>query len=97
MVTDRPRASLALVVLGASFALAGCDSEGEAMKKAAAAGTSCPPDKVEVRDSTSHYRGRLQTNYAVYDVNVCGGGWRTFCLERGVNRASEGLDVCLKE
>jgi hypothetical protein len=89
------RATAILSFAGAIGLLAACNNEAAVVQRAAAGGTSCPADKVEVRETTNQYKGQLNPNVAVFEANVCGGGWRQFCLKRGVNYVSEGLDECL--
>jgi hypothetical protein len=79
-----------------ALALFGCNGEETALKEGVAKDTSCPPDQVQVKDVTRQYGTRVQMGYAIYQVNVCGGGWRTFCLQRGVNAISAGEENCLQ-
>jgi hypothetical protein len=76
--------------------LVGCNGDENAVKEAMAKGTSCAPDKVQVKNVSSSYGTRIQIGYAVYQVNVCGGGWRVVCLQRGVGVVTPGEETCLQ-
>jgi hypothetical protein len=86
----------AMVPFALGATLIACNGEESALKEGAAKGTACPPDKVQVKDVTRQYGNRVQMGFALYQVNVCGGGWRTFCLQRGVNAVTAGEENCLQ-
>ena len=80
----------------AGVAILGCDGDAQAVKEAVAKGTSCPPDRVQVKDVTRQYGMKVTMGFAIYQANVCGGGWQTYCLQRGVNVVTAGEENCLE-